>query len=34
MALHLTEVTLALQGPSGVVEIESRCAPMEVAAWV
>jgi predicted dehydrogenase len=34
MALHLTEVTLALQGPSGVVEIESRCAPMEVASWV
>jgi predicted dehydrogenase len=32
-ALHLTEVTLALQGPSGVVEIESRCDPMEVATW-
>lgn len=34
MALHLTEVTLAIQGASGVVEIESRCAPMEVAGWV
>lgn len=34
MALHLTEVTLALQGASGVVDIESRCAPMEVMPWV
>ncbi|WP_417727859.1 Gfo/Idh/MocA family protein [Roseovarius sp.] len=33
MALHLTEVTLAIQGACGVSEIKSRCAPMEVAPW-
>lgn len=37
MALHLTEVTLAIQNAgrsSGAQEMQSRCAPMEVMPWV
>ena len=35
-ALHLTEVTLAIQnaGASGARDIQSRCAPMEPMRWV
>ncbi|MDU8926233.1 Gfo/Idh/MocA family oxidoreductase [Alisedimentitalea sp. MJ-SS2] len=35
-ALHLTEVTLAIQnaGTSGAVDITSRCDPMEPMPWV
>ena len=34
-ALHLTEVTLAIQnaGHSGTIDITSRCAPMELMPW-
>jgi hypothetical protein len=33
MALHLTEVVLAIHDGAGAREMVTRCAPMEPAPW-